>query len=348
MTQDSRPVPGQAALSLQGLSRSFGSLQALSSVSLDIEEGEFFTIVGPSGSGKTTLLRILAGLDQPTEGQLLLRGRDITRLAPNKRPTAMVFQSLALFDHRTVGENVGFALKMRGVAKAKRDARARELLELVRLGAEYFDKPVTQCSGGERQRVALARVLASEPEILFFDEPLSALDYRLRKTLEVELRALQKRTGRTFVYITHSLEEAMVMSDRIGIMRDGQLVQVGSPAEIYGRPDSRFVASFMGEVNILKVAEGRLPELDLPLPGTPDGYVVLRPEALRLEEGPETGAPGFAARVAEVFRLGSRVQLHLESPAGLMIAELPAETQIRPGATARVSFAPEAAHWVAE
>ena len=333
-----------AALSLQGLSRRFGSTLALDDVSLDIAEGEFFTIVGPSGSGKTTLLRILAGLDQPTKGALLLRGKDVTRQPPNKRPTAMVFQSLALFDHRSVGQNVEFALKMRGVGAAERKARALELLDLVQLGADYYPRPVTQCSGGERQRVALARVLASDPEILFFDEPLSALDYRLRKTLEVELRALQRRTGRTFVYITHSLEEAMVMSDRIGIMRDGRLVQVGTPSEIYGQPRDRFVARFMGEVNILTIAGGRLTDLNAAVPGAADGFLVLRPEALH----PGGDGVTFEASVIERFQLGSRVQLHLDTPAGLMIAEQPASCTLAAGETATFGFDPAAAHRVTE
>lgn len=335
------PADTQPALSLQGLSRTFGRTEALRAVSLDIAEGEFFTIVGPSGSGKTTLLRILAGLDQPTAGHLLLRGTDVTTQPPDKRPTAMVFQSLALFDHRSVGQNVEFALKMRGVDAKTRKARALELLDLVRLGADYYGKPVTQCSGGERQRVALARALASDPEILFFDEPLSALDYRLRKTLEVELRSLQRRTGRTFVYITHSLEEAMIMSDRIGIMKDGALVQVGTPSEIYDRPRDRFVARFMGEVNILRAENGQLTELQAPCPG-PDGYLIIRPEALH----PGGAGVPVPATVLERFQLGSRVQLHLDTPAGLMISEQPASCVLQPGDEVPFAFDPAIAHRV--
>ncbi len=354
MTDTAGQAPKPVALSLQGLSRQFGTFKALDSVSLDIEEGEFFTIVGPSGSGKTTLLRILAGLDQPTAGRLLLRGADITKMPPNKRPTAMVFQSLALFDHRSVGENVEFALKMRGRPKAERHARALELLDLVQLGHDYHARPVTQCSGGERQRVALARALASDPEILFFDEPLSALDYRLRKTLEVELRELQRRTGRTFVYITHSLEEAMVMSDRIGIMRDGGLVQIGTPAEIYGRPGDRFVARFMGEVNIFELNKGHLTAFDQNLPAgnrfmtaVINGHMVVRPEMLHPVQ-PEDGGVQFDVTVTEVFHLGSRVQLHLDSVAGQLVAELPASSPLRAGQTVRFGFDPALAHCVPE
>jgi spermidine/putrescine transport system ATP-binding protein len=332
------------ALSLEGLSRHFGDFRALDDVSLRIGEGEFFTVVGPSGSGKTTLLRILAGLDRPTKGRLMLRGRDVTRVPANRRPTAMVFQSLALFDHRSVGQNVEFAMKMRGDPPDKRREEALRLLELVRLGADYYDRAVTQCSGGERQRVALARALASDPEILFFDEPLSALDFRLRKTLEIELRDLQKRTGRTFVYITHSLEEAMVMSDRIGIMRNGKLVQVGPPDEIYGRPRDRFVARFMGEVNIFDLAGGRIEGLGDALDA--EGHLVLRPEALRLAEGemPVT----FDGNITDVYHLGSRVHLHVDSPAGQLISELPAPIAVAAGETRRFGFDPAEGHVVRE
>lgn len=347
MTETATPAPKPVALSLKGLRRHFGPFKALDSISLEIEEGEFFTIVGPSGSGKTTMLRILAGLDQPTDGSLLLRGSDITKTPANRRPTAMVFQSLALFDHRSVGENVEFALKMRGMPKAQRRERALELLDLVHLGQDYYNRAVTQCSGGERQRVALARALASDPEILFFDEPLSALDYRLRKTLEVELRDLQRRTGRTFVYITHSLEEAMIMSDRIGIMRDGQLVQIGTPAEIYGQPKDRFVARFMGEVNIFEVTDHTLVDFDATVPNVQDGFLIVRPEMLHPVHSGDTDVT-FDASVVEVFRLGSRVQLHLETIAGLLVSEQPASCRIKPGDTVRFGFDPAQTHCVPE
>jgi spermidine/putrescine transport system ATP-binding protein len=184
-------------------------------------EGEFFTIVGPSGSGKTTLVRILAGMESASSGDILLGGKRINDIPANRRPTCMVFQSLALFPHRTVGENIEFAMKIRGVDRPTRRSRALELMRQLRLPESYYSRSVQKCSGGERQRVALARALAFNPEILFFDEPLSAIDYKLRKTLEKELKDIHRETGKTFVYITHSLEEAMVMSDRIGVMRAG-------------------------------------------------------------------------------------------------------------------------------
>ena len=216
--------------------KKFGDFVAVDDITLDIAEGEFFTIVGPSGSGKTTMIRMLVGMDHPTSGDILLRGERLNDVPANKRPTCMVFQSLALFPHRSVGQNIEFPLKIAGVDRAQRRARAEELLSQLRLPLDYYGKSVNQCSGGERQRIALARALAFDPEILFFDEPLSALDFRLRKTLEKELKDIHRETGKTFVYITHSLEEAMVMSDRIGIMNFGRMVQIGSPNEIYNHP----------------------------------------------------------------------------------------------------------------
>jgi spermidine/putrescine transport system ATP-binding protein len=308
-------------LSISSLTKRFGETTAVDDISLDIPEGEFFTIVGPSGSGKSTLIRILAGLEQPDSGQVALRGKDLTGVPANSRPTCMVFQSLALFRHMTVGENIEFSQKVRGVPAAERRVQALANLRLVRLPTEFYDRKVTQCSGGEQQRVALARALASDPEILFFDEPLSAIDYRLRKILEVEMKALHRRTGKTFIYITHSLEEAMVMSDRIAIMRDGRLVQIGTPAEIYHRPASRFVAQFMGEVNIFTVSGGRIVELDAEHGSLADGYLVVRPEHVR--PGAVDADVSFEARIESDFMLGSRSQYHLRVGKNLVIAELP-------------------------
>ncbi len=340
-----RPV----ILSLTGMTKQFGGLRAVDSISLDIPEGEFLTIVGPSGSGKSTLVRLLAGLEAPTEGRLLLRGQDITRTPANRRPTAMVFQSLALFDHRTVGQNIEFAMKMKGLPPDQRRARALELLRLVRLPESYYPRPVTQCSGGERQRVALARAFASDPEILFFDEPLSALDYRLRKALEVELKEIHQRTGRTFVYITHSIEEAMVMSDRIAIMQNGRFVQVGRPAEIYRHPASRFVAGFLGEVNLLTIQQDAggpvFAELGTPAPEALGAYAVLRPEGLRRGGG----VISVEATVQQRNLLGSRTQLHLDASGTRFIAEVPGDAlDLEPGTCARFGFDPADLAWVNE
>lgn len=336
-----------ATLSLRGLSRSFGGQPAVDGITLDIRLGEFFTIVGPSGSGKSTLIRMLAGLERPSSGQILLRGQRLDGVPANRRPTCMVFQSLALFSLMTVGANIEFALKMRGVASDRRRHRALELMELLRLPREFYAKPVTDCSGGERQRVALARALASDPEILFFDEPLSAIDYRLRKILEMEVKDLHRATGKTFVYITHSLEEAMVMSDRIAVMRAGRIVQIGEPLEIYRRPTSRFVAEFMGEVNVVRLErEGerwRAPELALdlatPPPDARPGWMVLRPERLRLLAPSETASLAFDATMFNDYVLGSRTQVHAQFGGRTYIAELPAGTALpRPGESVRLGF----------
>lgn len=346
MTQ-ARPV-----LSLQGLSKQFDALTAVDKVSLDIADGEFFTIVGPSGSGKSTLLRLLAGLEKPSSGSLLLRGQDITQQPANQRPTAMVFQSLALFDHRSVGQNIEFSMKMKGVDAEQRREQALELLTLVRLPSDYYDRAVTRCSGGERQRIAMARALASDPDIMFFDEPLSALDYRLRKTLEVELKELHQRTGKTFVYITHSLEEAMVMSDRIAIMQAGRFVQIGTPQDIYQRPINRFVAGFMGEVNILsvdKAGDSASGDQFTGLSGTAvsaeGAYAVLRPEALNLGEA---GDCVFEAKVIQRLMLGSRTQYHLRVADISLIAEIGAgpAAPLEPGQSANFSFELADITWV--
>lgn len=345
------------ALSLRGLSRSFGGRPAVDGITLEIRLGEFFTIVGPSGSGKSTLIRMLAGLETPTSGQILLRGQRLDGVPANRRPTCMVFQSLALFSLMTVGANIEFALKMRGMAPEKRRNRALELMELLRLPREFYAKPVTDCSGGERQRVALARALASDPEILFFDEPLSAIDYRLRKILEMEVKDLHRATGKTFVYITHSLEEAMVMSDRIAVMRAGRIVQIGEPLEIYRRPTSRFVAEFMGEVNVIRLErEGErwlAPELGLDLPTPPPdpqrGWMVLRPERLRLLASGEPAGLVFEAAMFNDYVLGSRTQVHARRDGRTYIAELPAGTGLpAPGEPVRLAFDPADAAVVTE
>ncbi len=312
----STPAP---ILKLDALSKAFGAFRAVDAIDLSIADGEFFTIVGPSGSGKTTLIRMLAGMEAPSSGDILLRGQRINDMPANKRPTCMVFQSLALFPHRTVGENIEFALKIKGIDPQTRKRRALELLRLLRLPEDHYAKNVLKCSGGERQRVALARALAYDPEILFFDEPLSAIDYKLRKTLEKELKDIHRETGKTFVYITHSLEEAMVMSDRIGVMRAGQLVQVGTPNEIYSAPNSRFVSEFIGDVNVLPVqrrADGRLdsPGLDVsfsaPAAGNAiaQGHLVIRPEFMRFLASAGEAENALSGRLYNEYALGSRIQ----------------------------------------
>lgn len=319
-------------LTLRGLRKTFGDFNAVDGIDLDVAEGEFFTIVGPSGSGKTTLLRMLAGLERPSAGEIRIRGKTVNDVPANRRPTCLVFQSLALFPHRSVGENIAFPLKIKGIAAAPRRAKALELMRLLRLPESYLDKNVMQCSGGERQRVALARALAYDPEILFFDEPLSAIDYKLRKTLEKELKDIHRETHKTFIYITHSLEEAMVMSDRIGVMRAGRLVQVGTPNEIYTEPQSKFVSEFMGDVNILPVsvaADGGLKPKGLdatfrgppPAAGMTSGHLVIRPEFVRFLEPGEAAENSLEGRLYNEYALGSRIQYQVRVGEQVFIVE---------------------------
>lgn len=248
----------QLAVKAIGLQKSYGSgaasFLALEDVSIDIAENEFFTLLGPSGCGKTTLLRLIAGFIFPTDGQILLHGKDIAPLPPFKRPINTVFQNYALFTHMSVAENIGFGLKMLGWQKSRITERVSEMLRLVRMEA-LADRKTSAISGGQQQRVALARALAPQPQVLLLDEPLSALDYKLRKEMQVELKRLQTETGITFIFVTHDQEEALAMSDRIAVMSKGRVLQVGSPKEIYNAPVDRFVADFIGESNIL---EGRI------------------------------------------------------------------------------------------
>ena len=246
---------GTVAIDVKNLSKHFGSGQgkvvALDAVSLAIRENEFFTLLGPSGCGKTTLLRMIAGFDYPSEGQILLYGEDIASLPPYRRPINTVFQSYALFPHMSVSQNIGFGLRMLGRRKPEIAARVAEMLRLVRM-EELKDRRMSQISGGQQQRVALARALAPRPKVLLLDEPLSALDYKLRKEMQNELKRMQHETGITFVFVTHDQEEALTMSDRIAVMNQGKVLQIGSPREIYHSPVERFVAGFIGESNILQ------------------------------------------------------------------------------------------------
>ncbi len=318
-------MASDALLRLQGVVKQFGHFTALHGVDLDIHEGEFFTIVGPSGSGKSTMIRLLVGMDELTHGAIWLRDKRIDETPANERPTCMVFQSLALFPHMSVGQNIEFPLKLRNVPAADRKSRALELLDLLRLPQSYYSKRISQCSGGEKQRVALARALAFDPEILFFDEPLSALDYRLRKTLEKELKDLHHRTGKTFVYITHSLEEAMVMSDRIAIMKDGRFEQIAVADEIYSRPVSRFVAEFMGEVNLFEVSTedgstlsgaGLTGNAPSGLAAGSKGLLMVRPEYIRFVADGGTADYTVKGRLLEEYALGSRIQYEIETTEG--------------------------------
>ncbi|WP_114287602.1 ABC transporter ATP-binding protein [Candidatus Halocynthiibacter alkanivorans] len=247
------PEDQSIAIDVRDAVKRYGDFTALKKISLSILDNEFFTLLGPSGCGKTTLLRMIAGFEDVTEGEIYLFGDEIENLPPHQRPVNTVFQNYALFPHMTVLENVAFGLEMRGNSRAQARTRAGEMLELVQLSQFAARKP-SQLSGGQQQRVALARALAPQPKVLLLDEPLSALDLKLRKSMQLELKYLQRETGITFIFVTHDQEEALTMSDRIAVMSEGELQQLGAPRDIYERPHNKFVADFIGETNLLEVS----------------------------------------------------------------------------------------------
>jgi spermidine/putrescine transport system ATP-binding protein len=240
----------QTIVHIDNMTKRFGNVAAVDRLDLKIRAGEFVTFLGPSGCGKTTTLRVLGGFEMPTEGRIILDGADVTRLPPNRRNVNMVFQDYALFPHMTVGQNIAFGLELKGKTRADIDDRTEELLDFLQLGG-FRDRTPDQLSGGQRQRVALARALAPDPKLLLLDEPLGALDAKLRGQVQVELKDIQKRTGKTFVFVTHDQEEALTMSDRIIVMNRGKVEQDGTPEDLYFRPQSRFVAEFIGDTNLI-------------------------------------------------------------------------------------------------
>lgn len=300
------------------------AVHALNDVSVQIQKGEFFTLLGPSGCGKTTLLRLIAGFETPTAGQILLNGKDITELPPNDRPVNTVFQSYALFPHMSVAQNIGFGLQMLGRSKSDVDAAVEKMLALVQMESFAGRKP-QQLSGGQQQRVALARALAPEPEVLLLDEPLSALDLKLRKEMQRELKRLQTETGITFIFVTHDQEEALTMSDRIAVMQSGKILQVGGPREIYNNPVNRFVADFIGETNFIsgRIDGGsvRLSSGDVvsaPTDGLQgDVTVAVRPEQVRIGPIGETGS--LAATIGDTVYFGTDTHCHLHLSDGTEI-----------------------------
>lgn len=240
-------------LEVRDVVKRFKDVEALRAISVSVRRGEFLALVGPSGCGKTTLLKAIGGFEEPDEGQILIEDREMAGVPPSQRPTSMVFQRLALFPHKTVAENIGFPLKMQGVSRRERNNRVLETMQIMRLKEDYFSRYPSQLSGGEQQRVALARSMISSPSVLLLDEPLTALDVKLKKSLQAELKRLHRNFGVTFLHVTHDLEEAMMLADRICVMESGEILQSGTPNDIYYRPENKFVASFIGETNLFDV-----------------------------------------------------------------------------------------------
>jgi ABC-type Fe3+/spermidine/putrescine transport system ATPase subunit len=334
MEPQDRPMSRPPKVALQRVARHYGAARALDALDLTIEDGEFVTLLGPSGCGKTTTLRIIAGFVDPTAGRVLIDGRDVTDVPPNRREVGMVFQNYALFPHMNVADNIGFGMKQRGAAPTAIRARVATLLDLIDLPGVAARYPA-ELSGGQRQRIAIARAVAHPPKILLMDEPLGALDLKLRETMQQELRRIQRELAITTLYVTHDQIEAMVMSDRIVVMRDGRVEQVGAPSDIYMRPASHFVASFVGRITFLPVtAQGRVAAPGcggtIRLPSTvADGRarshditIGLRPEWLRLLP-PATagdGGTGLDGRVADSVFAGSHVALTIDIGGGLTMS----------------------------
>jgi spermidine/putrescine transport system ATP-binding protein len=317
--------PTRAGVTLEGLSKRFGDVEAVRRLDLRVQEGEFFSLLGPSGCGKTTTLRLIAGFEQPTSGRIVLGERDVTDTPPHKRPVNTVFQNYALFPHLNVRDNVGFGLRFKEVPRGERDGLVERALALVRMERFARRKPA-QLSGGEQQRVALARALVLNPSVLLLDEPLGALDAKLRRALQIELKTIQEQVGITFVYVTHDQEEALTMSDRIAVMSDGLVQQVGTPREVYEEPETTFVADFLGVSNLMAgEADGRgrvrVGDAELiagrgDLEAIGEVQVTIRPERVQLEPpGPE-GNNRLRGSVTRVVYLGATTNVLLELAQG--------------------------------
>jgi putative spermidine/putrescine transport system ATP-binding protein len=331
----------EPAIHLAGLSKSFGPIQAVAGIDLQIADGEFFSLLGPSGSGKTTVLRLIAGFELPTAGSVTLAGRDVSRLPPYERDVNTVFQDYALFPHMTVQQNVEYGLRVRKVPRLQRSQRAREALRTVRLDG-FGDRRPGALSGGQRQRVALARALVNRPAVLLLDEPLGALDRQLREEMQVELKAIQRDVGITFVFVTHDQQEALTMSDRIAVFNHGRIEQVGEPAEVYERPASPFVAGFVGTSNLLAgpTAQAVLGR---------DGVYSVRPEKIRLD-GPPPSADeiGAAGQIVEVVYAGAVTRFVVDLDAGARMVAIQQNQHTSSGDVAGLRGKPVRLAWRAE
>jgi spermidine/putrescine transport system ATP-binding protein len=349
---------------LESVSKRFGTFVAVESADLSIAQGEFFSLLGPSGCGKTTTLRLVAGFEAPSSGRILLEGRDVSRVPPYRRDVNTVFQQYALFPHMSVADNVAFGLRSRRVPKDQARTRVAEALEVVRMDG-FANRRPGQLSGGQQQRVALARALVNRPAALLLDEPLAALDLKLRQAMQLELKRIQRETGVTFVFVTHDQQEALTMSDRIAVMSEGLVEQVGGPEEIYHRPATAFVANFIGEANLLagEVKDRHTAEVDVavagavvpvpvqgPAPASGEAVLVMvRPEQVRLaRERP--GAPGVEATVREIIFRGPSVRVELGTGDGTSVVANTADDRmldgLRPGTTAWAWWEPGAASLV--
>jgi putative spermidine/putrescine transport system ATP-binding protein len=335
-----------SGLALDHLSKTFGALKAVDDVQLNIQHGTFVCLLGPSGCGKTTLLRMIAGLEEPSAGRVLIDGTDITRLDAHQRDFGMVFQSLALFPHLSVGDNIAYPLRIRGAPRAEQARRVGELLELVHLPG-FADRPVSRLSGGQRQRVAIARALARSPKLFLLDEPLSALDAKLREAMQVELRQLQRRLNITTIVVTHDQREAMTMADLVVVMGEGRIRQAGSPLEIYRKPSDAFVAGFIGSTNLIraggKAGAGSVGAASIPGLALPDGAEVtlsIRPEDIRLVD-PQSAA--MRGEVVFVRDLGATVETFVRSLGQEIVAvSSPRDrTPVREGAEVGLLIKPE-------
>jgi spermidine/putrescine transport system ATP-binding protein len=353
------------AITIEGVTKKFGSFTAVDDVSLEIEQGEFFSLLGPSGCGKTTTLRMLAGFEVPTEGRILLEGEPVEKVPPHKRNVNMVFQSYALFEHLDVEGNVAFGLKRKKTPKAEIQTRVAAALELVDLSSRAKSR-AGELSGGQRQRVALARALVNQPRVLLLDEPLGALDLKLRRQMQIELKQIQREVGITFVYVTHDQEEALSMSDRIAVMSEGRVVQCGAPEEIYEHPTEEFVAGFIGISNLLQgKAEGKglvkVGDTTLPVPDLPDDYpsgdpvqIAVRPEKVAVDELGKDDykiQPGMFTVDGEIesmvyLGVGNQLTLKLASGGRLVALEqatyrVQSDDQWQVGQQVRVGWHPE-------
>ncbi|GKX33153.1 MAG: spermidine/putrescine import ATP-binding protein PotA [Rhizobiaceae bacterium MnEN-MB40S] len=325
------PVYAPDAVEIRGVTKNYGTVCALSSIDLNIRKGEFFSLLGPSGCGKSTTLALIGGFEMPTSGALRIAGHDVANVPSYRRPVNTVFQSYALFPHMTIGDNVAFGLKMKGLPAAKRRAAVSEILDLVSLGGMEGRRPA-QLSGGQRQRVALARALVNQPSVLLLDEPLGALDLKLRKQMQTELTNLQRKVGITFVYVTHDQEEALTMSDRIAVMDHGKVLQVGTPTEIYDTPSHRFVMEFMGSPNALSgrvsKVSGQSMMVDLEGIGAmpacsraaiAEGEAVsllIRPERIRVSRNKPAEVHFFEATLSRLNKVGFVAHCHVHHASG--------------------------------